>query len=133
LESGLSPKADSRDRPPTEVSPAQSAYAPEPGGSDSKMLELPASAVNRFSVKPFSAAPSRSFAADRQHQVPPYSAEFCGILPNSSRPAEKILQGHHGPADMRFTHESGCCGLSEVQTGLRTCSRAYCQAFIKKL
>jgi hypothetical protein len=90
------------------------------------MLELPDSAVNRFSLKPFGAAASWSLQ-------PIARAKFRPILRNSSRRAEKNLQGRRGHADIRFTHDSGCCRLSKVQTSLRTCVRAYCQAFIKKL
>jgi hypothetical protein len=60
-------------------------------------------------------------------------ALFSGILPDSSRPGEKNSGVAAGLIDTRFTHESGCPGLSKVQTDLRTRGRAYYQAFIKKL
>jgi hypothetical protein len=64
-------------------------------------------------------------------------ALFSEVPPNFSCQAEKNSQHrswpHRHAIDMRFTHEFECCGLSKVQKGLRMHSRAYCQAFIKKL
>jgi hypothetical protein len=46
---------------------------------------------------------------------------------------KKFRQAAVGPAGIHLAHESGFCGLSEVQTGPRNRNRAYWQAFIKKL
>jgi hypothetical protein len=78
------------------------------------------------------AVPSFELPAERAN-----FALFSEVPPNSSCQAEKNSQQrpwpHRHTTDMRFTHEFECCGLSEVQKGLRMRGRAYYQAFIKKL
>jgi hypothetical protein len=86
--------------------------------------------VNWFLLKLFAAAASRTLIAARAVPISPYFPEFCRILHD---PAKKNCGAAAGLTDTRFTHESGCRGLSKVQTGLRTRGRAYYQAFIKKL